>query len=84
MDELELVVFEAMVAELVLAFVGEVVAVLELVVSFWFSFRTCALRCCSANLAFDVAYLRVVFGLNSLLGGLSSSDLGLVVVVVMG
>ncbi len=58
MDELELVVFEAMVAELVL------------VVSFWFSFRTCALRCCSANLAFVF-----VHGLNSLLGALSSADL---------
>ena len=40
-DELELLVFEAMVAELALVFVGEMVAVLELVVSFWFSFRPC-------------------------------------------
>ena len=74
MDELELVVFDAMVAELVLSFVGEMVAVLELVVSFWFSFRTCALRCCSANLAFVFGH-----GLNPLLGGscggLSSANL---------
>ena len=51
-----------MVAELVLAFVGERVAVLELVDSFWFSFRTCVLRCCSANLAFVFGH-----GLNPLL-----------------